>query len=121
MLNFVSSICCIAADYPPKNQYYFSSHLPQIHKMMDKFEILSLCSKVVHMFATNTFFGACLYVNVVETPARKSLKTADAVMEHFQETFPRARDMNKPLAAIGALSGLIGMLSKQINNYALVH
>lgn len=89
--------------------------------MMDKFEILSLCSKVVHMFATNTFFGACLYVNVVETPARKSLKTADAVMEHFQETFPRARDMNKPLAAIGALSGLIGMLSKQINNYALVH
>ena len=67
------------------------------------------------MFATNTFFGACLYVNVVETPARKSLKTADAVMNHFQETFPRARDMNKPLAALGALSGLVGESEKSID------
>ena len=99
----ISFKCCISADYT----FHISSDLPQIH-IMDKIEILGLCSKIVHMFATNTFFGACLYVNVVETPTRKSLKTAGAVMDHFQETFPRARDMNKPLAALGALSGLVG-------------
>ena len=75
---------------------------------MEREEILGLCAKVVQSAATNTFAGAALYVNIVETPARKSLKSASAVIDHFQASFPRAKNMQGPLALLSTASGLLG-------------
>ena len=75
---------------------------------MERDKLLGLGAKVVQTVATNTFFGAALYVNIVETPARKSLKSASAVIDHFQATFPRAKNMQGPLAALATSSGLLG-------------
>ena len=74
-------------------------------------EYVGVCAKIVHTATTNIFFGAAAYVNIVETPARKSLRSADAVIDHFQASFPRAANMMKPLAAAGFLSGLLGKVS----------
>merc|ERR1712061_24907 len=70
-------------------------------------EYVGVCAKIVHTTTTNIFFGAAAYVNIVETPARKSLRSADAIIDHFQASFPRAANMMKPLAAAGFLSGLL--------------
>ena len=51
---------------------------------MERDKLLGLGAKDVQTVATNTFFGAALYVNIVETPARKSLKSASAVIDHFR-------------------------------------
>ena len=74
-------------------------------------EYVGVCAKIVHTATTNMFFGAAAYVNIVETPARKSLRSADAIIDHFQASFPRAANMMKPLAAAGFLSGLLGKIS----------
>ena len=74
-------------------------------------EYVGFCAKIVHTATTNIFFGAAAYVNIVYTPARKSLRSADAVIDHFQASFPRAANMMKPLAAAGFLSGLLGKIS----------
>ena len=92
--------------------------------------ILDPLSKIVHSGATLLFLGAASYVNIVETPARyvvyvvhliltspnwltniysrKSLKDADAVIDNFQASFPRAKVVMAPLALVGSLSGLFG-------------
>ena len=75
---------------------------------MERDKLVGLCAKIVQTVATNTFFGAALYVNVVETPARKSLKSASAIIDHFQATFPRAKNMQAPLAALATVSGFLG-------------
>merc|ERR1712061_967367 len=74
-------------------------------------EYVGVCAKIVHTTTTNIFFGAAAYVNIVETPARKSLRSADAIIDHFQASFPRAANMMKPLAAAGFLSGLLSKVS----------
>jgi len=71
-------------------------------------ENIGLASRIIHTVATNTFFGGAFYVNIVETPARKSLKTASAVMDHFQASFPRAAFLMKRLAMVSSISGFIG-------------
>jgi len=75
---------------------------------MDYRELGGLAARIMQTAATNTFFGAAFYINMVETPARKSLKTADAMVDHFQATFPRARQQQGSLAAIATFSGLTG-------------
>ena len=65
-------------------------------------ENIGLASRIIHTVATNTFFGGSFYVNIVETPARKSLKSASAVMDHFQASFPRAAFLMKRLAMVSS-------------------
>ena len=76
--------------------------------MIESPELVGLGCKVVQIATTSTFFGSAVYVNIVETPARKSLKTASAMVDHFQATFPRAKNQQATLAALGTLSGLTG-------------
>ena len=78
------------------------------HDVMDYRELGGLAARIIQTAATNTFFGAAFYVNMVETPARKSLKTAGAMVDHFQATFPRAKQQQGSLAAIATFSGLTG-------------
>ena len=75
---------------------------------MENKECIGLVCRIAQTAATSTFFGAALYVNMVETPARKSMKTSASVINHFQETFPRAKTMQASLAAIATISGLTG-------------
>ena len=77
---------------------------------MEAQEGVGLCCRVIQTAATSTFFGAAFYVNMVETPARRSMKTSEAVMNHFQETFPRARNMQASLAALATVSGITGKI-----------
>ena len=76
--------------------------------MMESQDLVSLGCKVIQIATTSTFFGSAVYVNIVETPARRSLKTASAMVDHFQATFPRAKNQQATLAALGTLSGLTG-------------
>src|SRR5262245_61955813 len=52
------------------------------------------------------FFGAALYVNLVEHPARVACGTAIAVRA-FGQMYPRAAAMQGSLSAIGCLLGLV--------------
>src|SRR5215467_8550362 len=52
-----------------------------------------------------TFFGAALYVSLVEHPARVSCGAAAAVRE-FRFSYPRAAIMQGSLAAVGCAVGL---------------
>jgi hypothetical protein len=56
---------------------------------------------------TGTFFGAALYINLAEHPARVSLGTEFALRE-FGPSYQRASLMQATLAALGFLAGLIG-------------
>jgi len=71
---------------------------------MDK---VSLVSRIVSTISCNTFFGAALYVNIVETPARLAQSTAPAMVKHFQETFPRAMAMQGKLAGLTSIGSLV--------------
>ena len=71
-------------------------------------DMVGLVARIVHTLTVNVSFGAYLYINAVETPAKLSLSSSDAVLQHFQSTFPRARDKMKPAWALATLSGLIG-------------
>ena len=71
-------------------------------------DMVGLAARIVHTLTVNVSFGAYLYINTVETPAKLSLSSSDAVLKHFQSTFPRARDKMKPAWALATLSGLIG-------------
>jgi len=51
------------------------------------------------------FFGAALYVNLVEHPARVSCGTAVAVQE-LRPSYSRAAVMQGTLAVLGSLVGL---------------
>lgn len=53
-----------------------------------------------------TFFGAALYVNLVEHPARVSCGTEAAVHE-FRPSYRRGAVMQGSLSAIGGLLGLV--------------
>ena len=65
-----------------------------------------MISKIVATFACGVFFGAAVYINLVEQPARISCGTALAVTQ-WRPSYKRGTLMQAPLALIGPLSALI--------------
>ena len=59
--------------------------------------------EAVATFASGTFFGAALYINVVEQPARLSCGTPLAVME-WRPSYKRGTLMQAPLALVGTVA-----------------
>src|SRR5215470_8561039 len=66
----------------------------------------AMISQMVATFACGVFFGAALYINLVEQPARISCGTTLAVTE-WRPSYRRGTLMQVPLALIGSLSALI--------------
>src|SRR5215470_18339645 len=62
--------------------------------------------QMVATFACGVFFGAALYINLVEQPARISCGTPLAVTQ-WRPSYKRGTLMQVPLALIGSLSALI--------------
>eukprot|EP00091_Calanus_sinicus_P012909 TRINITY_DN28820_c0_g1_i1.p1 TRINITY_DN28820_c0_g1~~TRINITY_DN28820_c0_g1_i1.p1 ORF type:complete len:107 (-),score=32.17 TRINITY_DN28820_c0_g1_i1:285-560(-) len=75
---------------------------------METTEIVGLCARIASTFATNAFFGAAIYINIVECPARLALKTAPAMVSHFQATFPRAKAMQGRIIATSTFGAALG-------------
>ena len=73
-------------------------------------ELIGLGAKIVQTVVTNISFGAAFYINVVETQAKLALPSSEAMVDHFQATFPRARDMMKPLGFVGSAAGVAGKI-----------
>jgi hypothetical protein len=61
--------------------------------------------QMVSTFATGIYFGAAVYVNLVEHPARISCGVPLAVTE-WRPSYKRGTLMQAPLALIGSLSAL---------------
>jgi hypothetical protein len=61
--------------------------------------------QIVATLATGIFFGAAVYVNLVEHPARISCGVPLAVAE-WRPSYKRGTRMQAPLALIGSLSAL---------------
>ena len=61
--------------------------------------------EVLATLASGTFFGAALYVSLVEQPARVSCGVRLAVTE-WRPSYKRGTWMQAPLALIGSVSGL---------------
>ena len=80
----------------------------QILQNMEKHELIGLGARIVQTLATNASFGAALYINIVETPAKLALPSSDAMLDHFQATFPRAKNMMRRIGMVGMISGLTG-------------
>ena len=88
---------------------------------MDVRDSFGFCARIASTFATNTFFGAAIYVNIVETPARLSLTSTSAMVDHFQAHFPRARSMQGNLSRISSVCAALGWyLDKDINRNLLL-
>jgi len=84
-------------------------------------DTIGFVARIIQTAATNTFFGAAFYVNMVETPARKSLKSASAVVDHFQATFPRAKNIQGKLAATTSITGFLSWFTdNSADRYLLV-
>src|SRR5215471_7687379 len=62
--------------------------------------------ELVATFTSGIFFGAALYINLVEQPARISCGVPLAVTE-WRPSYKRGALMQAPLALIGSLSALI--------------
>lgn len=62
--------------------------------------------QIVATFACGVFFGAAVYINLVEQPARISCGTHLAVTQ-WRPSYKRATLMQVPLALIGSLSAFI--------------
>src|SRR5215469_743899 len=65
-----------------------------------------MISEVVATFASGIFFGAALYINLVEQPARVSCGVPLAVTE-WRPSYKRGTLMQAPLALIGSVAALI--------------
>jgi len=76
--------------------------------MLDLLSVVGLSSRILATAIISTFFGGSIYINIVETPARISLKTCSAIVSHFQATFPRAMAFQGNLARTSFLLGLVG-------------
>jgi hypothetical protein len=61
--------------------------------------------QMVATFATGIFFGAAVYINLVEHPARMSCGVPLAVTE-WRPSYKRGTLMQAPLALIGSVSAL---------------
>jgi hypothetical protein len=62
--------------------------------------------QIVATFASGVFFGAAVYINLVEQPARISCGVPLAVTE-WRPSYQRATVMQAPLAVIGSLSAIL--------------
>jgi len=62
-------------------------------------------SQLLATFAAATFFGAAVYINVVEQPARLSLGGRLALTE-WRPSYKRGTRLQAPLAVIGSVSAL---------------
>lgn len=76
--------------------------------MESTMDLIGVGARIVHTLTANISFGAYLYINAVETPAKLSLPSSQAMLDHFQATFPRARDKMKPLWLLATISGFTG-------------
>ena len=65
-----------------------------------------MISQLVATFACGVFFGAAVYINLVEQPARISCGSSLAVTQ-WRPSYKRGTLMQAPLALIGSLSALI--------------
>jgi len=61
---------------------------------------------MVATFACGVFFGAAVYINLVEQPARVSCGTPLAVTE-WRPSYKRGTFMQVPLALVGSLSAFV--------------
>jgi uncharacterized membrane protein len=68
--------------------------------------VLAMISQIVATFACGVFFGAAVYINLVEQPARISCGTPLALTQ-WRPSYKRGTLMQAPLALIGSLSALI--------------
>ena len=66
----------------------------------------AVTSQMVATFACGVFFGAAVYINLVEQPARISCGTPLAVTE-WRPSYKRATLVQVPLALVGSLSAFI--------------
>merc|ERR1711915_744639 len=90
--------------------------------IMEVHDIVSLTARVMSTFATNTFFGASFYINFVETPAKLSLNSTSAMVDQFQETFPRAMSMQFKLVVVSSVGSAIGwFLDKGSDRHLLLY
>merc|ERR1712080_785258 len=90
--------------------------------MLDLLSVVGLSSRILATAIISTFFGGSIYINIVETPARISLKTCSAIVSHFQATFPRAMAFQGNLARTSFLLGVFAWTAVGImpTNYALM-
>lgn len=58
----------------------------------------------------SAFFGAAIYVTLVEQPARLKLES-QALLTEFQHSYPKAAVMQAPLALLSGLAGLLSFWS----------
>lgn len=65
---------------------------------------------IIATLATATFFGAALYINLVEQPARLSCGSRLAVTE-WRPSYKRGTRLQVPLALIGSVSALVAWSS----------
>ena len=65
-----------------------------------------MISQIVATFACGVFFGAAVYINLVEQPARISCGTPLALTQ-WRPSYKRGTLMQAPLALISPISGLI--------------
>ena len=65
-----------------------------------------MISQIVATFAGGVFFGAAVYVNLVEQPARISCGTPLALTQ-WRPSYKRGTLMQVPLALMGSISALI--------------
>jgi hypothetical protein len=68
--------------------------------------LYAVIPELVATLASGTFFGAALYINLVEQPARASCGVALAVME-WRPSYKRGTLMQAPLAVIGSAAALM--------------
>jgi hypothetical protein len=66
----------------------------------------AMISQIVATFACGVFFGAAVYINLVEQPARISCGTPLALTQ-WRPSYKRGTLMQAPLALIGSISALI--------------
>ena len=52
--------------------------------------------------------------------SRKSLKTAEAIMDNFQASFPRAKMFMAPLALLASVSGALGKIERLYPTFLIV-
>src|SRR5215470_7867124 len=65
-----------------------------------------MIAQMLATFACGVFFGAAVYINLVEQPARISCGTAVALTE-WRPSYKRGTSMQVPLALGGSLSAFI--------------
>jgi uncharacterized membrane protein len=65
-----------------------------------------MIAQILSTFACGVFFGAAVYINLVEQPARISCGTHLAVTQ-WRPSYKRATMMQVPLALIGSLSAFV--------------